>query len=78
MRERERGIESLSKRVLEYSWEKWNGLYHWTIGTFLMDHSCVLVNGAMDYSQKRQWTIVMDHSLFKLREACPGRCAGGR
>jgi hypothetical protein len=62
VRERERGIESLRKRVLEYSWEKWNGLYHWTIGTFLMDHSCVLVNGAMDYSWLYQWIIVMDYT----------------
>ena len=50
MRERERDIESLRKRVLEYSWEKCIGLYHWTIGTFLMDYSCALVNRAMDYS----------------------------
>ena len=50
MRERERGLESFGREALDYSCGKGFGLYHWTIGTFLMDHSSALVNRALDYS----------------------------
>ena len=55
MRERERGLESFGREVLDYSFAKGNGLYHWTIVLKVMDHSSQ-INGL--YSEK-----AMDHSL---------------
>ena len=40
------------------------GLYHWTIGTFLMDHSAALVNRAMDYS----FAEAMDYSFAEAMD----------